>query len=615
MAVNKGANFVLTAQNKGGAAMKQFQGQLQGIKGATAQMAPVGRSWNKGLSENRRAIQQLGFQMTDFSVQIAGGQNAMLAFIQQGGQMLQVFGPAGAILATLLTVFGTLALVIGKSGKSLSELTPIVGVLTDQFQWLADTFRVVTGVLIDGINFIINHLDVLLIAASMVAGYFAGKWVLGALMASNAIRALVFSIMMIGPTVRMATITWTASMSSFTTSIVAATIAGRILGTTMGLMQVATMVLGSALAWVRGILMTFLPYALIIAVAWLIERFIALRQAGLSWGQIMQRLGTFVAAVFQAMGIAAEGMGNAVGAVWDTIAAGAGDMIFWIFDKWNGLMESMSSGFNSMMEAIGSPVRMKVTPPDWYTNGRKGIAEWRSSAEAGFAAAGAAGEEAAAMIGTAWDRLFEGVKDNPVDVRDWFGGGGEKDKGGGAAKKVKEEVDKIKKIFEDLKSTISDSMMTAFKGVVMGTKSLKDAALDMLTAILDKVIEIMMQPIFDSIAGGLAGNIMGLLGFPSFAGGGNTGNGSRSGGLDGKGGFMALMHPQETVIDHTRGQSAGGGSQVIELRITEGSTFGARVEAIANDSAVKITKASLQEYDDRVLPVSMRRVSASPRSR
>lgn len=42
----------------------------------------------------------------------------------------------------------------------------------------------------------------------------------------------------------------------------------------------------------------------------------------------------------------------------------------------------------------------------------------------------------------------------------------------------------------------------------------------------------------------------------SFAGGGYTGSGSRSGGLDGQGGFWAMLHPQETVTDHTRGGSA-----------------------------------------------------------
>jgi phage-related minor tail protein len=38
----------------------------------------------------------------------------------------------------------------------------------------------------------------------------------------------------------------------------------------------------------------------------------------------------------------------------------------------------------------------------------------------------------------------------------------------------------------------------------------------------------------------------------SFAGGGYTGRGTRSGGMDGKGGFMAMLHPNETVTDHMR---------------------------------------------------------------
>jgi len=43
----------------------------------------------------------------------------------------------------------------------------------------------------------------------------------------------------------------------------------------------------------------------------------------------------------------------------------------------------------------------------------------------------------------------------------------------------------------------------------------------------------------------------------SFEGGGFTGSGSRSGGMDGKGGFPAMLHPNETVIDHTKGQGQG----------------------------------------------------------
>lgn len=45
----------------------------------------------------------------------------------------------------------------------------------------------------------------------------------------------------------------------------------------------------------------------------------------------------------------------------------------------------------------------------------------------------------------------------------------------------------------------------------------------------------------------------------SFDGGGFTGNGARAGGLDGKGGFPAILHPNETVVDHTK----GGGNPVV----------------------------------------------------
>ena len=44
----------------------------------------------------------------------------------------------------------------------------------------------------------------------------------------------------------------------------------------------------------------------------------------------------------------------------------------------------------------------------------------------------------------------------------------------------------------------------------------------------------------------------------SFEGGGFTGSGSRSGGIDGKGGFFSVLHPNESVIDHTKGQGMGG---------------------------------------------------------
>lgn len=54
---------------------------------------------------------------------------------------------------------------------------------------------------------------------------------------------------------------------------------------------------------------------------------------------------------------------------------------------------------------------------------------------------------------------------------------------------------------------------------------------------------------------------------PSFEGGGFTGGGARTGGVDGKGGFNAVLHPNESVIDHTRNQNMMGGGVTLNLTI------------------------------------------------
>ena len=66
------------------------------------------------------------------------------------------------------------------------------------------------------------------------------------------------------------------------------------------------------------------------------------------------------------------------------------------------------------------------------------------------------------------------------------------------------------------------------------------------------------------VAGGLAQ--VSSIRSQSFDGGGFTGHGSRTGGVDGKGGFNAILQPNETVIDHTKGgglRRSGGGQAVI----------------------------------------------------
>ena len=72
-------------------------------------------------------------------------------------------------------------------------------------------------------------------------------------------------------------------------------------------------------------------------------------------------------------------------------------------------------------------------------------------------------------------------------------------------------------------------------------------------------------------------------GFGSWDGGGYTGSGSRSGGIDGKGGFVAMLHPQETVIDHTKGQRSGNTVNVtVNQSFAQGTTRATTLQAAAD---------------------------------
>jgi hypothetical protein len=60
------------------------------------------------------------------------------------------------------------------------------------------------------------------------------------------------------------------------------------------------------------------------------------------------------------------------------------------------------------------------------------------------------------------------------------------------------------------------------------------------------------QAVMGAFSGGGAANTVTnpsgtQMGIPSFAGGGYTGMGPSSGGVDGRGGFPAILHPNETV--------------------------------------------------------------------
>lgn len=123
--------------------------------------------------------------------------------------------------------------------------------------------------------------------------------------------------------------------------------------------------------------------------------------------------------------------------------------------------------------------------------------------------------------------------------------------------RVAEEAKEASNFARDLGMSFS----SAFEDSIVDGKGLSEV----LQGLERDVARIMVrksitEPFGDAVSGMVASAGIGdfFKNLLSFDGGGYTGTASRSGGIDGKGGFLSVLHPQETVIDHTRG---GGGSR------------------------------------------------------
>jgi len=167
---------------------------------------------------------------------------------------------------------------------------------------------------------------------------------------------------------------------------------------------------------------------------------------------------------------------------------------------------------------------------------------------------------------------------------------------GGMVKGLKDYAEEAGDIFKSVQGAVTH----AFKGMedalveftMTGKLSFNDLALSIIKDLVRiQIQQSIMKPLTGILSGGtgmLGGMFGGMFGnisaastygtnigsqqtsmlaaqdagMASFDGGGYTGGGARSGGLDGNGGFLAMMHPQETVIDHTKGQGTGGNVSV-----------------------------------------------------
>ena len=188
----------------------------------------------------------------------------------------------------------------------------------------------------------------------------------------------------------------------------------------------------------------------------------------------------------------------------------------------------------------------------------------------------------------------------------------------GYMKQLQEELGDTEAMIISLSQTVvselSTAMSTAIVGLIDGTKTAQEAFAEMFSNIGKAFVDMATQMIAKALvlkALGILQNALGMGASPaptpnmfplgqgfSFEGGGYTGNAPRSGGLDGKGGYMAMVHPDETIIDHQSAMSrysgpnsSGGGMRTIRFE----SNVINNVEYVTADQAMEMSR---QAADD-----------------
>jgi hypothetical protein len=285
-------------------------------------------------------------------------------------------------------------------------------------------------------------------------------------------------------------------------------------------MRAAALLAGAALKAVGAILMRFVPLAALIGIAKLIEMILAARKELGSFGAVLNLLKELALEVFERMRMGFNLIGEEIFIATEHLKS---------FFGLASMSESEIASFRQSLNTAWGGVT-------------DGLSSWEE-----FMAAVRAGRTEVNIFGNATEEAM-----------------------GGAGR----ATDAVKEKFKELRSSIESSMENALMSIVDGTKSVKDAFRSMASDIIKELYRVfVVQRIVGMVSGAVGGffNMNQVSGpampfgtgnvrpvaRPSFAGGGYTGMGSRSGGVDGRGGFPAILHPNETVIDHNRGGGMG----------------------------------------------------------
>lgn len=484
-------------------------------------------------------MQQLGFQINDIGVSLAGGMNPLLVMAQQGTQIAQIYGAGnggvggalrdlGFMARTVAQRFWPIALAVGAATAAVAEMTSSINETSDVTVTMGDTAKAVFQVI--G-RYIYDFIEP---AVGKISEWFDTAW-----------DAVVSGVK------------WTGNALINGTQIAVDGIATAV-GTIPDIFLAA---FNSAVSHVLTKMHDMVWY-------------VAQAVNGIA-GQMNEVFGTDFST-------------NAMGGIVDTLseasgsyARTAGDARGRIAGAWRDFARDAESQWNEdPMGDFYNAVRDQA-----IQNARDREAEEKKKSRGGRSEK----DEVADLIAELKNQLAvlretDPIKKQMLEYSERLADATAAERAEveglvisldnarhgweAVSRSLAEYAEEAKRIGDDIGDALVGAFNSAEQAIGEFVKTGKMSFSDLVTSLIADLAQLaarkfLLGPLaagLDTALGGIGGGA-GFFqnfakGFNSYDGGGWTGDAPRVGGLDGKGGFLAMMHPRERVYDEAKGQGA-----------------------------------------------------------
>ena len=612
-------NFRMNATGNAVPEIRKAQGAVQRLGTQIDKSNAKMRGFNNGITTmqaNTRkfamgGLQQAGYQIGDYAVQVANGTSKMQAFGQQAPQLLQIFGPIGAIVGAGVAIFAAFAVVMQRSKEAAKEAKVEVVSFGNAVGRLEQ---------IDTINLAENLSAP---AKAAMSEYSALLDLMQGVAEEQRMAALSKLVEDIAPSEEIAQLRVELAEIGRIRSVILGQ-GGEKGDTAFDKAFEAQKDLLAELSGevsTRNIILSIQGKTRDEASRSLATAIESLNSAGLMTSELRAQIQAFAEqnGLMSAVAKKAEDLTDAAEDGADAAAEAAKAAA-----ELRSQMSFATAAARAFVSAISAaPAGLQAMRNQTaviqaeisaisagYTQIGASVAAYRKQRELeiGLSEAGSEAEKAylSAIINKDVEAFNARAKANKqlTEARTKF------DELGKSGRKATEKMskamrEKLSPEVERLKSiqdTVSGAFESGFMSMIDGTKSVKDAFKSMASEIIKELFRIfVVKKITGMISNAIGGfmssgpttSLRPQLRPSSFSGGGYTGNGARAGGLDGKGGYMAMIHPRETVVDHTKGQGTGG------VTVIQNNTFGngvsrAEVNAML-PKMVEATKAAVAD--------------------